>query len=299
MEDRYAPPSIDVVLSYFEKFGFPLIVDKTIIPEDDTTLFICSGMQRIRNKFLIPDGSKHGSLQSCIRTNDLELVGDGSHLTYFEMLGNFSFGGDYEQSVELWKSLLSDLKIKVDPIHCHPDNPNHHILWKKHGFETVNDESCQWSDGQIGGYCCEVYSRGIEIGNLVNTLGHSTDVGFGWERLFLIVEEKERIDQTSLFTNHHPIVNDHKRTLDILWENKVKPGIRGRNYVCRRLIRRIIPLLDGSENLVFKEWIELEKELKEKRLKEAKRIYRRHKDKSPDWWWETLGILPEEIIELK
>ncbi len=270
-----------------------------IIPDDDTTLFVCSGMQRIRDKFLLPDGSKHGSLQSCIRTNDLELVGDGTHLTYFQMLGNFSFGGDYEQSVEMWHSFLMDLQLVVDPIHYHPDNPSHKELWKKRGYETVEDTSCVWSDGKIGGYCCEVYSRGIEIGNLVNTLGHSTDVGFGWERLFLITEGKERVDQTSLFRNCHPVVADHSRTLELLWKNKIGPGIKHRNYVCRRLLRRMLPFLDGTERFIFDEWLVQEREQRVKKLKEAKRLWRRHRHQTQEWWWTTCGILPEEIILLE
>jgi alanyl-tRNA synthetase len=295
LEDRYAPPSYEFVSSRFEKFGFPLVIDETIIPDDDTTLFVCSGMQRLRNKFLTPDGSKHGSLQSCIRTNDLELVGDGSHLTYFQMLGNFSFGGDYEQSVELWHNLLTDLQIKIEPVHCHPDNPGHHQLWRKRGYDTVDDVSCVWSDGQIGGYCCEVYSRGLEIGNLVNTLGHSTDVGFGWERLFLIVEGKERVDQTSLFLNHHPIVADHARTLEILWKNNVVPGTKHRNYVCRRLLRRMLRYLNGTEKFVFDEWLSQERTQLERRVREARKIWHRYKHQPSEWWWTTCGILPEEV----
>lgn len=163
------PPS-NLVSKHFEKFGFPFVIDKNIIPDDNTTLFVCSGMQRVKNKFINLDYTKHGSLQSCIRTNDLELVGDGTHLTYFEMLGNFSFGNnDYELSVELWHSLIKDLGIKIDNIHIHPDS-NHRELWIKRGYSVVNDQECQWSDGNIGGYCCEIYSRGIEINKRKETL---------------------------------------------------------------------------------------------------------------------------------
>lgn len=298
MEGKYAPPSLEVVSSRFEEFGFPLVVDDTIVPDDDTTLFICSGMQRVRDRFLMPNDTKHGSLQSCIRTNDLELVGDGSHLTFFQMLGNFHFGGDYEASVELWHTILLDFGIPVDAVHCHPDKSDHQSLWTKRGYTVQDDTECVWSDGKIGGYCCEIYSRGLEIGNLVNTLDHSVDVGFGWERLMQISEGKSRVDQTSLFGNYHPIVADHSRTIEALWRHGIHPGNKQRNYVCRRLIRRMIPLLT-DERFIFDEWVESEREQLDKRLLEARRLWKRHQNKPADWWWTTCGILPEELNRLR
>jgi alanyl-tRNA synthetase len=214
------------------------------------------------------------------------------------MLGNFSFGGDYEVSVELWHSFLTDFNIKVDNIHVHPES-SHHELWKKRGYEVVDDLECVWSDGQIGGYCSEVYSRGIEIGNLVNTLGHSTDVGFGWERLFLITEGKERVDQTSLFGEYHPIVADHVRTLNCLWQNGISPGCKGRNYICQRLLRRLLLHLDGGEKFVFDEWLKEEERKRQITLNRAQRMWRRHKDKPAHWWKETCGLLPEEVALLR
>jgi hypothetical protein len=189
-----------VVTSHFESFGFPLVSDPSVIPDDDSTLFVCSGMQRVRRRFHPPDGGKYGSLQSCLPTNDLDLVGDGSHLTHFQMLGNFSFGGnDYELSVELWHRILTDLGVRADEVHCHPGRPDHARIWTRRGYCVVPDGECHWSDGTIGGHCCELYVGGLEIGNLVNPLGHSTDVGFGWERLLQVVEGRRRADQTSLF----------------------------------------------------------------------------------------------------
>uniref|UniRef100_UPI0039C3A3FF hypothetical protein n=1 Tax=Pseudomonas aeruginosa TaxID=287 RepID=UPI0039C3A3FF len=86
---------------------------------------------------------------------------------------------------------------------------------KSLGYEVVDDLDCQWSDGEIGGYCSEVYWRGIEIGNLVNTLGTMTDVGFGFERLMMAIEGKSRVDETSLFDQSlNPILRDHVRALD-------------------------------------------------------------------------------------
>ncbi len=256
-------------------------------------------MQRVKDRFHKPDGTKHGSLQSCIRTNDIELVGDGSHLTYFEMIGNFSFGGgDYESSVEMWHLILSDLDVDVTNIHVHPSRDDHRRMWEKRKYEVVNDESCVWSDGQIGGECCEVFCGDLEIGNLVNPMGISTDVGFGWERLHQVVERKDRVDQTSLFGKYHPIVSDHSRTLEVMRENGIKPGGKGRGYICKRLVRRMLPYLT-DEKFIFDDWIDGERKLQRNKLKECRRLWRRHSDKSPEWWWETHGLFPEELPLIK
>lgn len=252
-------------------------------------------MQNYKDKFYTSTKEKIGTLQSCIRTNDIELVGDGHHLTYFEMLGNFSFGNnDYQQSIELWKSIISDLNIKVDSVHVHPQG-NHHNLWD---YPIVEDLECVWSDGDIGGYCCEIYSRGIEIGNLVNTLGHSVDVGFGFERLLMIVEGKNRVDETNLFDQELDYVGrDHVRTLTSFWENGIEPGNKGRNYICRKLIRRLIRL-NISEKFIFDEWMQKESEMFRKMIERGKVLWRKHKDKSVQWWKETVGLTEEELMLL-
>lgn len=254
-------------------------------------------MQRHKRRFREPDGGKHGSLQSCIRTNDIEFVGDGTHLTYFEMIGNFSFGGDdYEVSVDLWHSILTDLRIPVSGIHVHPSLRDHRKLWESRGYEVVLDPSCEWSDGEIGGQCCEVFCGELEIGNLVNAEGRSTDVGFGWERIHQVVEQKRRVDETSLFsTRGQPVVLDHCRTISVMRENGIGPGNKDRNYVCRRLIRRMLPFLTGEEQFEFDDWLCEERELRERSLNQGRRHWKKHRNKPPGFWWETFGILPEEI----
>lgn len=254
-------------------------------------------MQPIREKFQSPDGTTDGTLQSCVRTNDLELVGDGTHLSCFQMLGNFSFGGpDYERSVEMWHSILTDLHVPVDCVHVHPDG-GHHRLWTSRGYTVVDDPECEWSDGRIGGRCCEIYSGGVEVGNLVNTLGHSTDVGFGWERLVMVLEGKTRVDETSLFDQSlPPVVRDHVRTLDIFWVNGVTPGNKGRNYVCRRLLRRVLEQVPSGRP--WDEWVGSEKTLREKGLVRGRKLWRKHRDKPPQWWWETCGLTPDDLEKI-
>jgi len=170
----------------------------------------------------------------------------------------------------------------------------------KFGYSIVEDDECVWSDGNIGGFCCEMFSGGLEIGNLVNTMQHSTDVGFGLERLLQVVESKSRIDETSLFDQSlRPILRDHVRFLTICYENKIEPGNKKRNYVVRRLLRKCLRIDSGLSGFIFDDWISSEKQLLEERLKLGRRLIRKHRDKDDQWWWESCGLLPEEVKELK
>ena len=261
-------------------------------------------MQRVKRQFHERTGGCHGSLQSCIRTDDIDLVGDGTHLTFFQMVGNFSFGGsDYEVSVELWHCILQDLRINYCVVRVHPSQLRHHRLWIDRGYDIQPDPKCIWSDGSIGGYCCELFVGDLEIGNLVNPMGDCTDVGFGWERLHQVVEGTKRVDQTTLFDSGlSPIVSDHSRTITTMWQHDISPGNKGRNYVCRRLIRRMLPHIDHEKrdvSFVFQPWIDREKELREKSLRQGRRVWKRHRNKPPSFWWETFGVLPDEIKLLK
>jgi len=254
-------------------------------------------MQPHKFRFREPDGEKHGSVQPCIRTDDLDLVGDGTHLTSFEMVGNFSFGGhDYDESVELWHLILGDLQIPVSRVHVHPSRDDHQKLWLQRGYSIFDDETCVWSDGEIGGHCCELFCDDLEIGNLVNPLGHSTDVGFGLERLYQVVERCDRVHETSLFDQRlPPLVSDHLRTILLLKKNGIEPGNRGRNYVCRRLIRRILLHLERVGCDELDEWTEQESQLRQQSIRKGRRVWRKFRDRPESFWWETFGILPEEL----
>lgn len=258
-------------------------------------------MQPHRHRFKTPNGERLGTLQSCIRTDDLESVGDGTHLTSFQMVGSFSFGrNDYEESVELWHSILGDLSIDVSRVHVHPDRDDHRKMWEHRGYSVFLDNSCTWSDGDISGECCELFCGQLEIGNLVNPLGNSTDVGFGLERIYQVIERCERVEQTSLFDNElPPRVSDHVRTLKLLRLNGVEPGNRGREYVCRRLIRRVLPELQSlpSDGRIeeLADWIDQEQTLRDRSIREGRRVWRKFKDRPSSFWWQTFGILPEEL----
>jgi alanyl-tRNA synthetase len=256
-------------------------------------------MQPLKPRFQMPDGTSHGNVQYCVRTNDIDEVGDGTHLTFFQMVGSFGFGVSYENHVELWSSIMLDLGIPIDHVDVHPESGHWH-LWTWRGYEVHDNPECLWSDGTVGGYCSELFTPdGLEVGNLVNPMGHSVDVGFGYERMLQIIEGKNRVDETSLFRQDlDPISRDHFRTLEVFKEQNIVPGNKGRNYVCRRLIRRFMRLNPEPIECPFYVWQIEERQRMEKSIREGQRYFRKNGDKPNEFWWDTFGILPEEVYLL-
>jgi len=86
-------------LEFFEKKGHKIVPSSSLIPDDKSVLLTTAGMQQFKRYYtgelnaLTDFGSQRtASCQKCFRTSDIEEIGDKTHLTFFEMLGNFSFG---------------------------------------------------------------------------------------------------------------------------------------------------------------------------------------------------------------
>ncbi len=289
----------NTIRDIMSKYSYDIKKRTKIIPDDGSTLFICSGMQDFKQRFIDANGSKMATCQTCIRTNDIELVGDGIHFTSFSMIGNFSFGvTPFEESVSMWSDILFELGIYRPIIHIHPKASEHHRMWSSRGYETVFDQSCEWTDGNIGGKCCEIFKDGIELGNLVNTLGHSTDVGFGFERLVAASNGGIPVDQIDMFDQRmSKIARDHIRTLCIFYDNAILPGAKGRNSICKKLIRRIIDDQTIIVPEVLQPWFDAERILLDKRLAILNSKFNKYKDKSSKWWFETYGIEENELVD--
>ena len=109
-------------LNFFKNHGHSVIPSAPLIPENDpSVLFTTAGMQPLVPYLLgekHPEGKRLTDYQKCVRTNDIEEVGDNRHLTYFEMLGNWSLG-DYfkEEAISMsFEFLTKELEIPVDKI---------------------------------------------------------------------------------------------------------------------------------------------------------------------------------------
>ena len=109
-------------LNFFKAHGHTIIPSAPLIPENDpSVLFTTAGMQPLVPYLLgekHPSGTRLTDYQKCVRTNDIEEVGDNRHLTYFEMLGNWSLG-DYfkEESIQMsFDFLTKELQIPVEKL---------------------------------------------------------------------------------------------------------------------------------------------------------------------------------------
>ncbi len=97
---------VDLYIKFFEGKGHKRIPGASIIPENDSTiLFTPAGMQPLVPYLLgekHPQGKRLVDVQKCIRTGDIEEVGDATHLTFFRMLGNWSLGGYFKKEAIQW-----------------------------------------------------------------------------------------------------------------------------------------------------------------------------------------------------
>ncbi|PIP24422.1 MAG: alanine--tRNA ligase [Candidatus Nealsonbacteria bacterium CG02_land_8_20_14_3_00_37_10] len=220
-------------LEFFEEKGHKIVASSSLIPTDPSVLFTTAGMQQFKPYYLgqvFPYGPNVVSCQKCFRTSDIEEVGNESHLTFLEMLGNFSFGGYFKtEAIKFaYEFLFEELKLpKEDAIFTVfggdrnvPEDKESVQIWKKLGIAENKIKKCGRADnfwgptGEEGpcGPTTEIHINGIEIWNLVFNEYYQNknkkltplaqkgvDTGMGLERLAMIVQDKPSVFETDLF----------------------------------------------------------------------------------------------------
>jgi len=106
-------------LDFFKEKGHKIIPGSPLIPRGDPTLLLTNaGMVQVKPYFLgeeVPPSPRLASCQKCFRTSDLNAVGDAGHLTFFEMLGNFSVGDYFKREAIGWSWEFVTERLKLDP----------------------------------------------------------------------------------------------------------------------------------------------------------------------------------------
>ncbi|MBU2219413.1 alanine--tRNA ligase [Patescibacteria group bacterium] len=228
-------------LEFFTEKGHTIIPSASLIPNetDPTVLFTTAGMHPLVPYLLgekHPAGNRVANVQKCIRTIDIDEVGDNIHLTFFEMLGNWSFG-DYfkKEAIEWsWEFLVSPKwlglnpdKISVSVFSGDKDAPRDEEsakIWQSLGvpkeriFYKGKEDNWWGPAGQTGpcGPDTEMFIKGTEIWNDVfmqyNKIAEgeyeplkqkNVDTGMGLERIAMIMQDSASVFETDLFA---PIV---------------------------------------------------------------------------------------------
>jgi len=295
-------------VEYFIQRGHKVIQGSSVVPQNDSSvLFTTAGMHPLV-PFLLgkkhPHGSRLVDYQKCIRTDDIEEVGDDNHNTFFEMLGNWSLGdyfkedaikmsydflvnwlhldpkrlsvtvfeGDKDspkdiESMKMWRSL----GIKESNIFCFekkhnwwgpvaqtgPCGPDTEIFYdslKPKCSENCNPACNCGKYWEVWNNVFMQYNKNAD-GSYTPLKQKNVDTGLGLERITAIVEGKNDIYQTELFSSiiddignvssfedetSIRIIADHLRATCIIIADGITPGNIEQGYILRRLIRRTI-----------------------------------------------------------
>lgn len=193
-------------LDFFKEKGHAIVSSSSLVPNDPSVLLTTAGMQQFKKYFTgelnaMSDfkSRRTVSIQKCFRTSDIEEVGDDTHLTFFEMMGNFSFGpvgsddpkdkqteGYFKRSAIVWgyEFLTKELGISSKRIAASifkgdkevPRDEESYAIWqndiglpKSHIKESGRADNF-WGPTGVEGPCgptSEIYVDGIEVWNLV------------------------------------------------------------------------------------------------------------------------------------
>ena len=252
----------EAFLDFFVSKGCVRRPSDVLVPNDPTVLFTPAGMNQFKKEFMglgDPNFKRATTCQKCIRTGDIENVGKTAfHETFFEMLGNFSFGDYFKREAIhwAWEFLTSTLKIPGDrlTVTVYLDDDVAYDIWHNeikipaNRISRLGEDDNFWPAGApthgpngVCGPCSEIFYHGagpkeVEIWNLVftqfNRIGpgqleplpnKNIDTGMGLERTATCLQGVETVFDIDIFK---PIVAAVADSLAVKYDRDHPDGVR-------------------------------------------------------------------------
>ena len=182
-------------LAFFAGRGHAIVPSSSLIPDDPSVLLTTAGMQQFKKYYtgeadpMKDFGKKNtASVQKSFRTSDIDEVGDESHLTFFEMLGNFSFGGYFKKEAiqYAYDFIVKEMGLEISYVTVFkglesgivPKDEESKNIWRSLGLKDIREEGIEdvfWgptgSAGPCGStteiYCKNAEGKDVEIWNIV------------------------------------------------------------------------------------------------------------------------------------
>ena len=167
-------------LKFFEERGLKLYPSSSLVPDDPSLLLANAGMNQFKEYYQGKKTMKEigaCSCQKCVRTNDIDCIGeDGRHLSFFEMLGDFSFGGVSKAQACAWafELITEKFHLPVERLYftIFTDDDETHDVWRSLGvpedhISRLGEDDNFWAAGPTGpcGPCSEIYfDQGEDVG---------------------------------------------------------------------------------------------------------------------------------------
>ena len=254
----------EAFLDFFAAQGCIRKPSDVLVPNDPTVLFTPAGMNQFKREFMglgDPRFTRATTCQKCIRTGDIENVGKTPrHMTFFEMLGNFSFGDYFKREAIHWAWEFLTRTLKIAPerltITVYLDDDEAYNIWRDEvkipaeRITRMGEDDNFWPAGApthgpngVCGPCSEIFYHGdgvqeVEIWNLVftqfNRLGpgqleplpkKNIDTGMGLERMAAAIQGVSSNFDIDIF---RPIVAAAADSLGLLYDSLSPGGVRVR-----------------------------------------------------------------------